>query len=931
MNVLEIEVDGKPKQAVIYGNVKKTIIFYLVVSFLILAGMYFSRYCNEPYKYFLISPSFYNNSYLNWITGVWSSFLGIHGTIAALSITFMGMFVDQVSKTSEHGFESSSKVLLLREYNFLGFSVQSVCSLLCGVFLLLIGSGLIGYFISSFFSLFFIVKYGIMYYRLYNITEESGVINGILLDSIKATGIKYNEIHKQRQNLANEFSQVISECDYYSDDQSSFYWNDDTIKINIFPDDTDIVISGYSPSIFKQLSVKIKEFDLKHPPVLLFSLSFLSPISNSSIKIIPSKNSDLTEEHISSIESILRKGLIFSSVPYVFNEFKQFEEALVVNIRNSLLNGDEWTLDFGVRIFYELTSSDNYIYTLKNIDLSITSAHTKDVVKTSLLASYFEKMIREAYNQNNLEKAANIMRSLIDLARYIYGKNNFVDFYKRIFKQFDHRVKYRAEESNYVFLDLYTSTVLHNLVYNNYAAFKVDTEFVTSRIQYLDLINKTEYDSLNEMQRKLLRFLFEVISLLIMRIEHVKAKGEEHKEELNELIILLKSWVNAKFLQELYYKKELYDVLFTIPQEFSVFGAETQIREIPDGEATWRSVSNDTYKMIAFILTQSSFNNNQLSPLFVRDALQFKNTTSILTHELNSIIAYLEGESFSNLFKMITGKDLVEDSNKKAVVEKLESIISSLNSLVLRSVIESELEPSLVDKYSIEIISSVERLFELILPLETIHLDIGFNGIEAHLLINKREVLPPIDGVSYEMNIHNHSQWLIYEWIRSVLNSIDIKAVEVISIDDPQDLPTEKLVTIEYQVEDRVNTFRHSRGLKINDKEGHLNLNGSGLYYLDLLNNFNLKKSKEILTVNIERIFEGNVDMAKVRYDFDDDNPYLYSILNVVFNIVAIPNRICKLYFLSEEKCQLINQKQEREMEQLIKGNRTENPDNNVS
>ncbi|HBN6636991.1 TPA: hypothetical protein LZR44_003731 [Escherichia coli] len=71
--------------------------------------------------------------------------------------------------------------------------------------------------------------------------------------------------------------------------------------------------------------------------------------------------------------------------------------------------------------------------------------------------------------------------------------------------------------------------------------------------------------------------------------------------------------------------------------------------------------------------------------------------------------------------------------------------------------------------------------------------------------------------------------------------------------------------------------------------------------------------------------------MAKTRYDFDDDNPYLYSILNVVFNIVAIPNRICKLYFLSEEKCQLINQKQEREMEQLIKGNRTENPDNNVS
>ncbi|HBQ2553125.1 TPA: hypothetical protein L7T53_005182, partial [Klebsiella variicola] len=122
MSVIKIEVNGKPNGAIIYGNVKKTIISCFVVSFLILAGMYLSRYCNEPYKYLLISPSFYNNSYLSWTTGVWGSFLGIHGTIAALSITFMGMFVDQVSKTSEHGFESLSKVLLLREYDFLGFS-----------------------------------------------------------------------------------------------------------------------------------------------------------------------------------------------------------------------------------------------------------------------------------------------------------------------------------------------------------------------------------------------------------------------------------------------------------------------------------------------------------------------------------------------------------------------------------------------------------------------------------------------------------------------------------------------------------------------------------------------------------------------------------------------------------------------------------------
>lgn len=932
MSVIKIEVNGKPKGAIIYDNVKKTIIFYLVISFLILAGMYFSRYCNEPYKYLLISPSFYNNSYLNWITGVWGSFLGIHGTIAALSITFMGMFVEQVSKTSEHGFESLSKVLLLREYNFLGFSVQSVCSLLCGVFLLLIGGGLIGYFISSFFSLYFIIKYGMMYYKLYHITEDPGIVNGILLDSIRSTGTKYNEVNSQRQEMANEFSKVISSSTYYSNNYSAFYWSNDSITLSVFPEEADIAISGYDPKIFSQLSNKLTEFNLKHIPTLFISLSFLSPISSSSIKVITTVDSDLTEEHISEIESILKRGLTYSAVPYVYSDFKKFEEALVENVRNCLLNGDEWSLDFGVRIFNELTSSENYIDTLKNIDVAITSSNTKDLVKTSMLAKFFEKMIYEAINKNDLEKVANIMRSIIDLARYIYSKSNFSEFYKIIFRLFEHRVRYRSEESNYVFLDLYISLVLRNLVYNNYAAFKIDTDFVTTRLQYLDLSNETTHDSLNEMQRKMLRCLFEVITLLIMRIEHVEKKTGEYEEELKDLISLLKSWVNAKFLQELYYKKELYDVLFSIPQQFSVFDAETKIREIPDGEATWRSVSNDTYKMIAFILTQSAFNNNQFNLLFVRDVVEFKNETSILTHELKSIIAYINGDSFAKLFTLITKTDISDNKSKQQVVAKLDSITSSLNALVLRNVIESELEPSLVEKYSNEITLSVVKLFELIIPLDAISLEEEVNGVETCLLIDKREVLPAIDGVSYEMNIHNHSQWLIYEWIRSVLNSINLNAAEVININDPKDLLTDKLITIEYRVEERVNTFRHSRGLKVTDKEGHLNLNGSGLYYLDLLNNFELKKSKGLLSINIEKISDGNIEVIKKRYDFENDNPYLYSILNAVFNISATPNNICTLYFLSEEMCQTINERQEREMEQLVKGNRTENPDNsNVS
>ncbi|HBQ2553418.1 TPA: hypothetical protein L7T53_005492, partial [Klebsiella variicola] len=239
---------------------------------------------------------------------------------------------------------------------------------------------------------------------------EPSIINGILLDSIRFTGKKYNDVKNQCQEITNEFSKVISSSSYYSNNHSAFYRSNDSITLSVFPEKTDIAISGYDPKIFSQLSNKLTEFNLKHKPTLFISLAFLSPISSSSIKIITAADSDLTEEHISEIESILKKGLTYTTVPYIYSDFNKFEEALVENIRNCLLSGDEWSLDFGVRIFNELTSSENYINTLRNIDLAITSSNTKDLVKTSVLAKFFEKMINESFNQNELEKAANIMR-----------------------------------------------------------------------------------------------------------------------------------------------------------------------------------------------------------------------------------------------------------------------------------------------------------------------------------------------------------------------------------------------------------------------------------------------------------------------------------------------------------------------------------------
>ncbi|HFZ2452093.1 TPA: hypothetical protein ACIJ2S_004603, partial [Klebsiella pneumoniae] len=240
-----------------YNNIRFTITFYVVVSFTVLSGIYWERFFDVPYKYLFVSPSFYNYAYLNWIGSVWGSILGIHGTIAALSITFMSMFVGQVSTSSEYGFESISKELLLRKHNFLSFSIHSVCSLLCGVFLLLVGSGLLGYMISTFLSLHFIIQYGVMYYKLYNLTEKPEIIKSFLFDAIEDVGHKYDNINEQGLAIENAFRTIIFKHEFYSTDRSGVYWDEKAIILNVFPNQSAKIVSGFDSEFLSKLSDKI--------------------------------------------------------------------------------------------------------------------------------------------------------------------------------------------------------------------------------------------------------------------------------------------------------------------------------------------------------------------------------------------------------------------------------------------------------------------------------------------------------------------------------------------------------------------------------------------------------------------------------------------------------------------------------------------------
>jgi len=931
---LKIEFDDKPDVEIINRNIKGNVISNVIISLIFVSSFGLVQYIEEPYKYLLISPSFYNYEYLTWVSSAWIGFLSIHGTIAALSITFMGMFVGQASSFSEYGFESLAKAHLLRKYNFLEFSIQSVCNLLCGIFLMLVGCGLIAYFVSAFMSLYFIIQYALMYYRLYNLNENPSLISGLLIEAIRETGNRYNFIDESRGKLSSAFESYCKKYEFFSASQSLHYWDETSIALDVFPESKNIIVIGFDAEVFERIAESLLSFDLGERPTICFYFSFFSPASNFSIKIIPPSNYSLTKDYCLDIQDKLKKGIVIDEVPYIYEHFNQFEDALINNIRNSLLNGDEWSLDFGVKAFYELTSSVNYIKTLRGLDLSIGLSNKKDIINPSLLASFLEKMVNEALARKDILKSISIMRSFFGLARYIFSKNSYSDFYKLAIRQIEIKVKYRAEESDFAFLDLYTSIVIDNLVNGDYIAFENDTKFVTRSIRYLDLQNNNDRESLNETQRKYLKFLFEVITLLIVRAEHLIKGKQYNKDEFEIIKKSLKAWINARFLEDLYYKSESYELLLSIPDEYSAFRPEVRLREIPEDEVSWHSISNDTYKMIALFLTQAPSNSNRFNLIFLKNINKIKDSGLMTTHNLESILSYLESEDFDSLLTILNNQlNETVTNNKNSVSQRIKLIKSELNSLIIRDVISAELNEDLVEEYRRKLKDSFTNEFELIVSKNYI-LPVASESLDFRMfkfLINKREVIPPVDRTSYGMSVSNISSNLIYKWVRTALDFLKDSDCHLKEIDNIEELGAKKLISITYMTGDDTNTYKHTRGLKMFDEVGHLQLGEPGVYFVDLNESFVIEQSVDLIEVEIKKVDDQNLGEVSEFMAGNNDNPYLYSVLNVKINASAVPRDKVSIYFLSLEKCRMNNERLEREVGQLFQSSRGNASDGSIS
>ncbi|RUS02578.1 hypothetical protein [Pectobacterium polaris] len=501
--------------------------------------------------------------------------------------------------------------------------------------------------------------------------------------------------------------------------------------------------------------------------------------------------------------------------------------------------------------------------------------------------------------RNDLKETSKIMYGIINLGRYLYTIDHFYEFYVLISRSLHSHVRYGFYDDDYSLFDLYLYTVRQNLLYRNYKSFELNTKFLTEELRYLE--HADDGESLSKIESKMVQCVKGVVTLILIRLDYLLGKKNEDDNEIISLCDYLKSWVNAAFFEDVYYKEGTYDALFIIPREPD-FDASRILREIPDYQTSSVSISNDTYKAIASIMTQSSFNKNNFNPIFIRDKKEFLEKTEITTFQLQEIISYLRGENFSEVLGMIEGNSS-DKSSKESIAEYLESMVIEKNDMITNFIAYSELDGELVQKYINEISLSLSRYLGKILDIEALPISNSASSDTSYSLINKREVVRSVDGVHYTMSGRYHAEVGVHYWIKNVLDKVKENKKNIIEIESIKELTTDRLVTIQYMVKGESGVYHYSKGLRLNDEKGVLGLGDAGLYYMDLENDFSFYKGQSLFDTLIEKTSTENIELMGGESFFGRGNPLLYARLAVTINLELIEKEDYIFYFLSLDNC----------------------------
>ncbi|WP_438334692.1 hypothetical protein [Edwardsiella tarda] len=867
--------------------------------------IFYVRIFNPEYSWLYVNT---NEPKLNWIYSVWPAILGIHGTIAALSITFMGMFINQVSDNSSKHFESICRYLTLKNNNFLQFSTDAIFGLCTGIFLLVVGGGLIQYAISMAVSIYFLASYVSIYSKLYTITVNKEIISNYLSNEIKNTGdamlIAFNECEKlktaikETKNIGNN---ILKES-----------FNSTVIKIIPCQQHEKIKLG----SIVKFNKTRLMEVDSQLPNMihnqikkLILDMDLSNIDTAIEIYLITNKKVVISDDEKNEIYNKVTSCFEFNRNKNELLLYTQLNKGIIDSLHDALLKSDDISIDEGICYAKNLTQTYYLDNTINQLIKKIISSSNKRDISISSMISFTNKLLKNTDNIEEKESIIQILNETHNLAKRIYDRDNYALFFKSVQRRFKLCIEYYDDDDRYI--NAYWGICLDNLSHLNYKAFKISTDFISNDIKFIG----GDQLCINKKQVSFLKITKEAIALLSLRFNFLYSKKEcnRNNDEVKNIASLIRAWLSSEFIDEMFYISESYNCLFNVNQGFSLFSIEHDLKEIRDGEISSMESSSYFCSSIALLLFDSEINQSRFSLEYIDDISEFRKKSNITTHDISTIINQMESCGFHELIDITYSISSDQyHKTKDKIINKLKNIKERILKEIENEIKNADIDSYLKNKYEFDFNASANRIIlNLIDDRHKQKSNIKTSAFNWSCLISKRQLLQPIDGSTSIQSSSNYANYFVKQWINSIINRFISENIQCITIRDPQELPVGKNLSIKSKCNSYRSIYKFIMGSTVEVNDDLLEKLLPGIYYMNLSHDFDVAAGDNICTSNIDKITKDNIERA---LSINKNATTSHCLLTANINVSIKKTENSCIYYIPLERCIELEKEQERKL-----------------
>ncbi|WP_343711017.1 hypothetical protein [Kosakonia radicincitans] len=841
----------------------------------------------------------------SWITGTWGGILSIHGTIAALSITFMSMFIQQVSEAANKDFIFITRQLVLRKYRFYQFSTDAICGLLIGVFFLVIGGGVLHYSLSMACSIYFIIQYMKIFKHLYFITEKKEIIDETLLEKIKESGKhiklideKTNQIHQDFKKITSTLSNFVSGYERdYNNRKNILIENPYCLKNNMLIDYNEKnlgLLNDYITNNYPNGNVKLFLSPCFYDPDFIRD-AYIFHDNDQPIKI--------TEDLIKCIQSCFKSSELDENT-YFYNSF---ETSIIQSTLNAIISNNINQLNFCIETLYIITISSMKTDIFLHLQHIIIDTPTFKRALPETLFHFYESIINKLFYDYS-PFAAIAFEAMVTVPSNIYEKGIYAIYSQMIHEFSTDRILYSRND---VFFNVYIKTSIANLVLRRYSTFNLNTVFLTKKIKYL---SNNVNENLTERQIYLIEATKTTLSYISTRLTFLQDKKPENSlvalkneyEEINELKKILLLWLAPEFLNEINCYSSVYDIILKPSSKYSDINDIFTIKESDSTEPV--SIEQEYHEAVAICLLffRGDVYNNGLNILYINNLNSLIRKNNLTTSFLDDILEVINSTYFQQLIELIESSSqntLITkyESRKENILSMFEQIKSNINQIALDELINSKYDENLIANYNKSLESQFAgQLNEIIenTKKENVH-----SKIKMDFAINKRQIIPPIDGKIFSQESYYYSQMLIAHLVITLIQSLEEERLSTHRITTPNELPSNiKPISINRLGNNAQGSYKFYRGLRITEGISTSIFTENGFYYIDLNScylfncNDNRYLHTEFKKATPQLLQDNYIELSEHHLE-----TYVHMQISVALD--WIPKERQPVYFISKEDC----------------------------